>query len=55
MIMAFNFTDIILLIGILLVLGVIIYFSFIKNRKENKGCSKCAYNKNCKNKNNCHK
>lgn len=38
-------TDIIILIIVILVLGTIVYFSFIKNRK--KPCQGCPYQKKC--------
>ena len=40
--------DIIILIVVVLLLGLIIYFSIIRPRiKHQSGCSKCPYSKDC--------
>lgn len=43
-----NFVDFIILFTVLLILSLIIYFSIRK--KPESACDKCAYNKNCSNK-----
>jgi len=44
--------DIIIILILLLIVGLVVYFSFIKNKGDK--CKGCHYAKNC-NKNNCNK
>lgn len=50
-----KYQDIIIILVVVAILGLIIYFNFIRPRiKKESSCSKCAYAKRC-NKNECNK
>lgn len=51
-----NYQDIIILAVVFLIIGSIIYFSFIKPAiKKESPCCKCSYLKDCKNNTKCNK